>query len=143
MPTPLCRLLLAATLLSSTSLISLTHAQRLMFPTYTDRFRILAQTLRAAQSSATEDGPRDSAGDRAVHDLLDLSPEVVRDAILQSVLGIREVHERISAELFQSNQQLDVQNDTSALCLNHTAAVILGLIGGESWAIQSKYGQTD
>ena len=124
-------LFLAAAMFSSVSVISTSHAQPLpQFPSYAERFRILAQTLLAAQKSATpgEAGLRDSAAERAVQDLLVLSPEVVRDTVLQSVLRMREA-------------QLETENTTTseALCANHTAAIVSGLLAGQTWARKSKY----
>ena len=124
-------LFVAAAILSSASVISTSRAQPLpQFPSYAERFRILARTLLAAQKSATpgEAGPRDSAAERAVQDLLALSTEVVRDTVLQSVLRMREA-------------VLEAENTTTSedLCVNHTAAIVSGLIAGQTWALQSKY----
>ena len=119
-------LFVAAAIFSSASVISTSHAQPLpQFPSYAERFRILARTLLAAPKSAT---PRDSAAERAVQDLLALSPEVVRDTVLQSVLRMREA-------------VLEAENTTTSedLCVNHTAAIVSGLIAGQTWALQSKY----
>ena len=125
-------LFVAAAIFSSASVISTSHAQPLpQFPSYAERFRILARTLLAARRNPAtpgEAGLRDSAAERAVQDLLALSPEVVRDTVLQSVLRMREA-------------VLEAENTTTSedLCVNHTAAIVSGLIAGQTWALQSKY----
>ena len=71
----------------------------------------------------------------AVTDLLSLSPEAVREAVLRSVEGL------------PSRGPGDVRNGSaggleaveytvSELCLNHTVAIVKGLIEKDYWAIQ-------
>ena len=116
-----------------------TFHQHSPVPTYVERFQGLSRMFSQARDLTSLDEEQRHRFQLQLHDavtdLLSLSPEAVREAVLRSVEGL------------PSRGPGDVRNGSaggleaveytvSELCLNHTVAIVKGLIEKDYWAIQ-------
>ena len=70
----------------------------------------------------------------AVTNLLSLSPEAVREAVLRSVEGFSS---QGPGDIRNGSAgRLEAEYTVSELCLNHTVATVKGLVEKDYWAIQ-------
>ena len=115
-----------------------TFHQHSPVPTYVERFQGLSRMFSQARDLTSLDEEQRHRFQLQLHDavtnLLSLSPEAVREAVLRSVEGFSS---QGPGDIRNGSAgRLEAEYTVSELCLNHTVAIVKGLVEKDYWAIQ-------
>ncbi|KAK7495814.1 hypothetical protein BaRGS_00013034 [Batillaria attramentaria] len=130
-------LLLSLLLVIFSGLLSPTSAQLAQLaqlaPPYMDRFSILAQTFRDAQTSSGSVDTRDS---HPVKILSSLSPSILQKTLLDSAKSFVASTEDVVESGNMEAEAVSPNITMSTLCVNHTVDTVMGLLSGQPWALK-------